>query len=84
MNNEYNDDNRNVYTGVLDTWFNSDEWASVCETGETGDTDSLELMERVSEQLASLTFHLQNESGDERVNYEIKYFKQLCKDFDVI
>lgn len=83
MNNKYNDDDRDIYTGVLDTWFNSDEWACVCETGESGDADSLELMERVSDQLASLTFHLQNDSGDERVNYEIEYFKQLCKDFDV-
>jgi hypothetical protein len=83
MNNKYNDDN-NEFHGVLDTWFNSDEWANVCEHGENGDRDSLELMELVSDQLASLTFHLNNGSGDTRVSYEIEYFKQLCRDFNVI
>lgn len=83
MNNKYNDDSRDVYTEVLDAWFNSEEWASVCEHGEQGDDDSMELMEIVSDQLASLTFHLSNNSGDTRVNYEINYFKQLCKDFNV-
>lgn len=88
MHNKYNNydsnyNDKNYYTGVLDTWFNSEEWASVCEHGEKGDEDSLELMERVSDQLASLTFHLNNGSGDTRIEYEINYFKQLCKDFNI-
>ena len=76
-------DSKDYFTGILDTWFNSEEWATVCEHGETGDQDSLELMEQVSNQLASLTWHLQKGSGDTRVNYEINYFKQLCRDFNV-
>lgn len=68
---------------LLDQWFASDAWKSIVQWADDGDEDSTELMERVNDQLASLIFHLENESDPQRIKYEINYFKKLMKDFDV-
>lgn len=68
---------------VIDKWFSSNVWCKVCEDADTGDEDSIELMERVNDQLQSLVFHLNNNSGDDRIRYEVQPFVQLCEDFDV-
>ena len=68
---------------VMDRWFNSDVWEVICEDADQGDQDSIELMEEISNHLGSLTFHLKNESGHDRVQYEMSYFTKLCDDFGV-
>lgn len=50
---------------------------------DQGCDDSVALMEQVNDHLGSLIFHLQNESGEIRVKYEIDYFSKLCDDFGV-
>lgn len=77
MNFNNNDDNREYVT----RWFESESWQSILEAGERGDDDSMELMELVNDQLGSLIFHIKNDSGEGRINYELKFFKQLCEDF---
>jgi hypothetical protein len=68
---------------LLDRWFASDTWEQICNDADSGDQDSIELMEQVSWHLTSLSFHLQNDSGQDRVLYEMQYFAQLCDDFEV-
>ena len=68
---------------VLDRWFSSDAWEGISQDANSGCEDSLVLMELVYEQLGSLIFHLTNESGDKRIEYEIKFFVDLCNDFGV-
>ena len=68
---------------IIDRWFNSKVWQEIVEDADVGDSDSIELMEQVSDQLASLTFHLANNSGAERVAYELAWFNRLCDDFGV-
>lgn len=65
----------------VERWFESESWQSVLDAGERGDHDSVELMEHVNDQLASLIFHIKNDSGESRINYETIFFKQLCEDF---
>ncbi len=65
---------------LLHKWFGSDVWTNICECE---DEDSAELMETVSTQLESLIFHVQNQSGDERIQYELSFFSDLCNQFDV-
>lgn len=65
---------------VLRKWFSSDVWENICETD---DESCVELMERVSDHLGSLIFHVQNKSGEERIQYELRFFTDLCQQFDV-
>jgi len=65
---------------VLSKWFSSDVWENICETD---DESCVELMERVSDHLGSLIFHVQNKSGEERIQYELRFFTDLCQQFDV-
>lgn len=68
---------------LLERWFGSEAWMGISESASDGDEDSLQLMEEVSDQLASLIFHLHNQSGDARMQYELAYFQALCDDFGV-
>ena len=69
--------------GYLDKWFLSPEWVEVTDNANDGCEDSLELMDDVSNQLASLIFHLKNNSSEHRIEYELSYFKKLCEDFEI-
>lgn len=73
----------NTNTRLLDRWFGSDVWREIVDEAETGHEDSMWMMEHVSQHLASLTFHLNNDSGDTRVEYELSFFEELCDDFEV-
>lgn len=68
---------------VIDKWFSSDAWKEILHDANTGDQDSVDLMENVNDQLASLIFHLKNNSAESRLQYEIKFFQDLCNDFGV-
>ena len=72
----------NVNMSVIDRWFGSDHWSSICSNADTGCEICLEMMERVSDMLGSLIFHLQNKSGDVRVQYELSQFDDLVNEFD--
>lgn len=75
--NEYQPDE------LLDLWFASDAWEQITVDAIDGCVDSMDLMERVNDQLASLIFHLNNESNSEKIAYELRFFAKLCDDFDV-
>ncbi len=77
MNNEY------TALDIIDKWFSSDEWKGICKDANDGDEDSQELMEHVNELLGSLCFHLNNQSGPDRIRYEMRPFVDLCEDFDI-
>lgn len=66
---------------ILDTWFESRAWDCICRDAENGCRDSEELMLNISEHLRCLIFHLQNDSPKSRVDYELKIFSDLIKDF---
>jgi len=68
---------------LLDRWFNSEEWSQITSDADGGCDASLDLMEEVSHQLASLIFHLKNDSSEHRIEYELNYFRSLCDDFGV-
>ena len=66
---------------LLERWFSSDAWTSICN--EEDDPDSIELMETISDHLASLIFHINNNSGQDRIDYELRYFVDLCNNFEI-
>lgn len=68
---------------IIDKWFDSDIWNSIVTEASKDCPDSLELMQTVSDDLTNLIFHMQNNSGDDRVQYELKKFQKLIKDFEV-
>jgi len=77
-----NEDNIDA-NDLLDRWFNSDAWNTICKDADGDDADSLEILEQVNEQLQSLIFHVRNNSGNARVEYELRYFAELCEMFEV-
>lgn len=77
-----NDDNIQAHE-ILERWFQSKVWTQICSDADEDDQDSIELMEEVNERLRNLLFHLGNESGQKRIQYEMNYFLQLCYNFDI-
>lgn len=67
---------------MLDDWFDSPHWKQVVQLADQGHDSCTVLMERVSDMLGSLIFHLENESGQQRVSYELGQFKQLLNQFE--
>lgn len=81
---KWNDDPDCVMANELvDRWFSSKQWEQILTMGEIGDQPSMDLMHQVSDQLCSLVYHLRHRSGDTRIQYELKYFIELCEDFGV-
>ena len=78
-----NDDDYTTGESIIDAWFSSDAWKTIMHDANQGDKDSEELVDRINEQLMSLIFHIQNGSNQNRLEYELKLFYQLCVDFDV-
>lgn len=64
-------------------WFASECWEQITKDADAGCIDSIDLMEEISDHLGSLTWHLNNQSEQARIDYEIAYFTQLCDDFEV-
>lgn len=87
-----NDDFGDLYNGwsesepldslkVLDTWFESPVWRSICKDADGGCSDSMKVMETCSEYLCSLIFHLENDSPKARIDYEMKLFKEYVNPY---
>ena len=85
---EFNDDS--LYGGwtdddpitTIDKWLNSDTWNQIVEDADHGDQDSLDLMTQVNDMLGSLTFHISNDSGMDRIGYEFKQVFDLIRQFE--
>jgi len=67
---------------MLDDWFDSEHWDSVCKLADQGHDSCIQMMQGVSDMLGSLIFHLENESGADRVSYELNQFKKLLQQFN--
>ena len=78
-----NNDDHITGESIIDAWFSSDAWKDIMRDAEQGDQDSEELVDKINDQLVSLIFHMQNGSSQDRLEYELKLFYQLCVDFDV-
>ena len=78
------EEHRDFITGqeILDKWFSTQSWMMIQDEAETGDEDSMKLVDEINEHLLSLIFHLENNSGQERVQYELNYFVELYKAFE--
>lgn len=74
--------NENYINGydILERWFGSVTWTDICNSD---DDDSLELMETINGHLTSLIFHIQNKSAEDRLQYELKFFMELCEQFEI-
>ena len=68
---------------IINIWFESDAWDTICKDADKGCEDSQEFMEVVLEYLNNLIFHMNNESGEKRVRLEIEKFQELLHDFDI-
>jgi hypothetical protein len=66
---------------AMDRWFTSKTWKLVCKSAGEGDLDSMELMEQVREHLVNLTFHMEQSSPKNRIDYEIRIFEELINQY---
>jgi len=88
MNNENNHDhlygdfsaNEN-HLEFLDKWVSTDTFSKICEEADGGDEDSIELISELNERISSLMFHIENESGEQRVAYELVELKKFIAPF---
>ena len=78
------EEHKDFITGqeLLDKWFSTQSWTMIQDEAEAGDKDSMLLVDEINEHLLSLIFHLENNSGQERVQYELNYFVELYKAFE--
>ena len=78
------EEHKDFITGqeLLDKWFSTQSWMMIQDEAEAGDEDSMKLVDEINEHLLSLIFHLENNSGQERVQYELNYFVELYKAFE--
>jgi hypothetical protein len=67
---------------VLDIWFTSKSWTMISDAADSGDESSAQLVDEINEHLLSLIFHLENNSGLDRVQYELNYFVELYNAFE--
>lgn len=83
-NDKWKDDPDSIMANELvDRWFSSKHWEEILIMGEMGDKASIGLMNQISDHLCSLVYHLRMKSGPKRIQYELKYFTDLCEDFGV-
>lgn len=67
---------------TIDNWFDSVYWRGICERADQGCKICIDMMQHVQNMLDSLIFHLSNESGDDRVQYELNQFTELLRAFE--
>jgi len=66
----------------IDNWFESVYWKGICNKADDGCEICMDMMNFVQDMLDSLIFHLSNESGDDRISYELEQFNNLLKSFE--
>ena len=76
----YNDHDTNDLA-VIDKWFNSDEWADIVAAADDDCDVCLQVMENVSSYLGNLTWHMQQGSPKQRIDYEINLLEQYVQQF---
>jgi hypothetical protein len=67
---------------MLDQFTSSEIYQSICNDADGGDKDSMEALEDLSSHLGALCFHLHNESGPGRVQYELNNLRQFIELFN--
>ena len=55
----------------FDRFIKSKLYRKICDDADAGDKDSLEVMEQIADMLSNVCWHLDNESDNGRVDYEI-------------
>jgi hypothetical protein len=63
---------------IIDEFTKSDVYHDICKHAEDGDIDSNEVLEELSTHMGSICFHLQNESGEARIRYELAGLKEFA------
>ena len=63
----------------FDRFVKSDLYRGICTDADEGDPDSLEIMEKISDMLGNVCWHLENKSDDTRIKYEIKCMNDFVK-----
>jgi len=63
---------------IIDEFVKSEVYINICKHAEDGDTDSTRVLEELSTHMGSICFHLQNESGEDRIRYELVELKRFA------
>lgn len=66
---------------TIDSWFDSVYWKGICARADDGCETCMDMMKFVQDMLDSLIFHLSNDSGDDRIEYELNQFANLLNSF---
>lgn len=66
----------------IDNWFESVYWKGICNKADDGCEICIDMMMFVQDMLDSLIFHLSNDSGDDRISYELEQFNNLLQSFE--
>ena len=67
---------------LLDQFINSDIYKQICRDAESGDDDSVETLEKLASHLSALCFHLKNESGMDRIGYELNSLQKYIASWE--
>ena len=82
----YNDDydgsqEPNPDVDFLDQFISSDIYKTICNDADRGDQDSVELIDQVTIHLDSIMWHIAHGSDQDRVDYDLKRFRDFVADF---
>ena len=74
----WQDNNEDVHDQamqIVERFTDSELYANICNDAAAGCTDSVEALEHLALHLGSLCFHLEHNSGGDRIQYELEYLR---------
>jgi hypothetical protein len=66
----------------LEKWVKQPLFSRILEDAAHGDEDSIEIVDQVTGKLNSLIFHLHNDSGELRLQYELDAINSFLEEID--
>ena len=76
-----NEPNDNPDVEFLDQFISSDIYKTICHDADNGDMDSVELIDEIALHLDSIMWHIEHDTNQDRVDYDLRSFRNFVADF---
>lgn len=65
----------------INSWLDSDTFASICQDAEKGDPDSEEALDTIQFKMENVFFHINNKSHQQRIDLELHSLKSYLESY---
>jgi hypothetical protein len=69
------------HLSFLDDWMKTQVFTKICEEADAGDEDSMNFVSELLFRIDSLMFHVENQTSEQRVAYELNSVREFIKPF---